>query len=126
MLVQAVNDVGWYGFSYLLTQCAFQLFCGKLYTFYNVKWVFLIANGIFEVGSAICGGAPNSAAFIIGRAISGLGAAGIFSGAIIILASSVPLAKRPIYTGGIGGMYGLASVAGPLMGGGKYQPACRC
>lgn len=41
----------------------------------------------------------------------------IFSGALVILASSVPLRKRPMYTGLIGGMFGIASVAGPLMGG---------
>jgi MFS family permease len=54
---------------------------------------------------------------IIGRAVAGVGAAGIFSGALTILAHSVPLAKRPIYTGAIGSMYGLASISGPLIGG---------
>ena len=41
----------------------------------------------------------------------------MFSGALVIVAYSVPLVQRPIYTGIIGAMYGLASVAGPLMGG---------
>jgi len=72
---------------------------------------------IFEIGSAICGAAPNSPAFIIGRAIAGLGASGIFSGAILIIANTIPLRKRPIYTGLVGAMYGIASVAGPLLGG---------
>lgn len=70
---------------------------------------------IFEGGSALCGGAPNSTALICGRALAGLGAAGVFSGAILIVANTVPLAKRPSYMGLIGGMYGIASVAGPLM-----------
>jgi MFS family permease len=74
---------------------------------------------IFEVGSAVCGAAPNSVALIIGRAIAGVGSAGIFSGAILIVANTVPLEKRPVYTGLIGGMYGIASVVGPLMGGGE-------
>ena len=64
----------------------------------------------------MCGVSPNSTALILGRAIAGLGSAGIFSGALIIIAYTVPLEKRPIYTGIIGGMYGVASVAGPLMG----------
>jgi hypothetical protein len=72
---------------------------------------------IFEVGSLICGVAPNSTTLIVGRAIAGLGGAGIFSGAILIVANTVPLIKRPTYMGLIGGMYGIASVAGPLMGG---------
>jgi MFS family permease len=61
--------------------------------------------------------APNSVALILGRAIAGVGSAGIFSGALIIIAYSVPLVKRPMYSGFIGAMYGIASVAGPLLGG---------
>ena len=113
----AIEDIGWYGSSYLLTTCAFQLLWGKFYTFFSIKWTFLTAIGIFELGSLVCGVAPNSTALILGRAIAGLGSAGIFSGALIIIAYSVPLDRRPIYTGLIGGMYGIASVAGPLMGG---------
>ncbi|KAE9965227.1 hypothetical protein BLS_007763 [Venturia inaequalis] len=113
----SLDDVGWYASAYLLTTCTFQLFFGKLYTFYSIKWVYLTAIFIFEVGSLICGAAPNSTALIVGRAIAGLGSAGIFSGAILIVANSVPLPQRPTYTGVTGAMYGVASVAGPLMGG---------
>ncbi|KAF2112411.1 MFS transporter [Lophiotrema nucula] len=114
---KALNDVGWYGSSYLLTTCATQLIYGKFYTFYSIKWIYISALFIFELGSLICGVAPNSTALIIGRAIAGVGAAGIFSGAILIVANTVPLRQRPTYMGLIGGMYGVASVAGPLMGG---------
>ena len=99
----------------MLTTCATQLLYGKFYTFYSIKWVYIIALFIFEVGSLICGVAPNSTALIIGRAVAGVGAAGIFSGAILIITSTVPLRQRPAYMGLIGGMYGLASVAGPLV-----------
>ncbi|PGH14853.1 hypothetical protein AJ80_05779 [Polytolypa hystricis UAMH7299] len=114
---KALNDVGWYGSSYLLATCAFVLLFGKLYTFFPVKWVFLIAIAVFEIGSAVCGAAPNSEALIVGRAVAGMGGAGIFSGALVIIAYSIPLARRPIYNGLFGSMYGIASVAGPLMGG---------
>ena len=90
---------------------------GKFYTFYSIKWVFLFACVLFEVGSLVCAVAPDSTTLIVGRAIAGIGAAGIFTGAYVIIACSVPLAKRPAYTGMLGAMYGIASVAGPLMGG---------
>ncbi|KAL2017192.1 hypothetical protein VTK56DRAFT_2512 [Thermocarpiscus australiensis] len=114
---QSLPDVGWYGSAYLLTTAALQLLFGRFYTFFSIKWVYLIAIFIFEVGSLICGVANNSVTLIVGRAVAGVGAAGIFSGALTILAYSVPLSKRPIYTGAIGSMYGLASISGPLMGG---------
>ena len=103
--------------AYLLTTASLQLLFGKFYTYFSIKWVYLIAIALFELGSLVCGVAPNSTALILGRAIAGLGSAGIFSGALIILAYSVPLEARPMYTGFIGSMYGIASVAGPLLGG---------
>lgn len=89
----------------------------RLYTFYSIKTVYLVSIIIFEVGSAICGAAPTSDALIVGRAIAGVGSAGIFAGALVIIAYTVPLIKRPIYTGLVGAMYGIASIAGPLLGG---------
>lgn len=113
----SITDIGWYGSAYLLTATAFQPTYGKIYTIFSIKWVFLGAIGVFEVGSLICGVAPSSAVLIVGRAIAGLGVGGIFSGGIVILAYTLPLAKRPAAFGLIGGMWGLASVAGPLLGG---------
>jgi MFS family permease len=110
----ALNDVGWYGAAYLLTTCSVQLIFGKLYTFYSLKWTYLTALFIFELGSFVCGITPNSIGLILGRAVAGLGAAGIFSGAMLIVGRTVPLRQRPTYMGLIGGMYGIASVAGPL------------
>ena len=72
---------------------------------------------IFEIGSLICGISPNSTALIVGRAIAGLGSAGIFSGSFIIIACSVPVERRAKYGAFLGSMYGIASVCGPLMGG---------
>ena len=112
-----LNDVGWYGSAYLLTTCAFQLMFGKFYTYFSIKWTYLVAIAIFEIGSAVCGAAPSSTALIIGRAVAGIGSSGIFNGAMVIIAHTVPMEKRPVYMGFIGGMYGIASVAGPLMGG---------
>lgn len=113
----SVADVGWYGSAYLLTVTALNLFVGKLYTFFSVKWMYLGCIVFFEVGSVICAAAPNSLVLIIGRAVAGVGGAGLFVGALVILAYTVPLERRPMFAGCIGSMYGISSVAGPLLGG---------
>ncbi|KAJ6008616.1 hypothetical protein N7499_001333 [Penicillium canescens] len=113
----SLGDVGWYGSSYLLTTCAVTLTFGKLYTFYSIKWIYLTALIVFEIGSLVCATTPTSVGLICGRAVAGLGAAGLFSGSILIISKTVPLVKRPMYTSLIGSMAGIANVAGPLMGG---------
>ncbi|KAB8075726.1 major facilitator superfamily domain-containing protein [Aspergillus leporis] len=113
----ALGDVGWYASAYLLTNCAFQLIWGKLFTFYVVKWVYLIALFIFELGSLICAVAPNSTALIVGRAIAGVGGGGVGNGSFLLLAYCVPPHQRPTLIGMMGAMYGFAAIAGPLMGG---------
>ena len=112
-----LNDVGWYGSAYLLMTCSFQLLFGKLYTHLSNKSAFLLAIILFEIGSLICGVAPTSTTLIVGQAVAGLGAAGIFSGSLTIIAHSVSLEKRPIYSCIVTGVYGIALVAGPLIGG---------
>ncbi|TID14749.1 putative HC-toxin efflux carrier TOXA [Venturia nashicola] len=113
----AMDDVGWYGSVYMFTLCAFQLLYGKLYTYFCLKTTYLFAIGLFEIGSLICGAAPNSSTLIFGRAIAGLGCSGIFSGSLIILVHSVPLRLVPIFTGLVAANFGIAAVVGPLMGG---------
>lgn len=113
----ALDDVAWYTTAYLLTTSTFQIAYGKLYTVMSIKYVFLVALAIFEIGSIICAAAPSSAALIVGRAIAGLGAAGMFPGGTLILVHSAPMERRPGLLGIMTGMFGVASLCGPFIGG---------
>ncbi|KAF3928669.1 hypothetical protein AA313_de0210117 [Arthrobotrys entomopaga] len=119
----SLGDVGWYGSAYLITGCGLLPLSGKIYTFYPVKWVFLTQIFIFEIGSALCGWAPTSTAFIVGRAIAGAGSSGLFTGAIVLLTDAVPLHKRSTFMGAFGGVFGVSGVVGPIMGGAFAQHA---
>lgn len=142
-----IADLGWWSNAYLLTLSSFQLFYGKLYSLFSIKIVYLVAIGLFEIGSLICTTAPTSTALVIGRAVAGLGAAGIFvssypsrillpkfckarqgalivrlifasqSGGILITTKMIPLAKRAAYLGVMSGVFGIAAIIGPFIGG---------
>lgn len=90
---------------------------GKVYKFYPAKPLFLAGCALFEVGSAVCGSAPNSNVFIAGRAIAGLGSSGMLTGLMVIMFHTIPLQQRPMYQGVFGAVFAVASVVGPLVGG---------
>ncbi|KAF1363464.1 MFS general substrate transporter [Lizonia empirigonia] len=112
-----ISDIGWYGSAYMLTAACFNPILGRIYQLYSTKWCFLASILIFEVGSAVCGAAPSSVAFIVGRAVAGLGSAGIFQGGMMVIVGSVPLVKRPMYTAVFGMAFGVSSVLGLIVGG---------
>ncbi|KAI1370090.1 major facilitator superfamily domain-containing protein [Hypoxylon crocopeplum] len=114
---QSLADVGWYASAYQFGSAAPQPLTGKIFTYFNAKWSFLVFFGIFEIGSVLCGAAVSSTMLIIGRAIAGFGAAGIINGALTIVSSSAPLEKRPSLIGMTMGFNQLGLVAGPLIGG---------
>lgn len=100
-----------------MTFGAAQTSAGKIFKYYDLKWSFLVSMLIFEVGSLVCGVAPNSKTLVVGRAIAGLGAAGLSVGGTSIVSFTVPPAKRPMMMGVIAMTYAIAAVLGPLLGG---------
>lgn len=81
------------------------------------QWSFMTFFLIFEIGSVISGAATSSPMLIVGRAIAGVGAAGLMSGTLSIVAAVVPLRTRPTYIGALTSLFGVAMIAGPLVGG---------
>ncbi|KAI9337366.1 major facilitator superfamily domain-containing protein [Zopfochytrium polystomum] len=110
--------VSWIGTAYLMTATSFSLLYGRLSEIFGRKWVFIFAICIFELGSTLCGAATSMEMLIVGRAVAGVGGGGIFSSVLIIITDIVSIADRGKYQGMIGGVFGLSSVIGPLIGGG--------
>lgn len=100
-----------------------QPLAGKIYKEFSYKWTFLCFFGVFELGSLLCAAATSSNMFIIGRAVAGLGGAGLLNGALSIIAASVPLEKRPLYMGFMMAFSQLGILFGPLIGGALTQYA---
>ncbi|KAK0609497.1 major facilitator superfamily-domain-containing protein [Immersiella caudata] len=109
--------VSWYSAAFFLTNGGFQSSWGKAYRYFPLKLTFLATVLVFELGSLVCAVAPSSIVFIIGRALNGLGAAGIGTEAYTIIAFITPPNKRAMYTGFVGMSFGVACVIGPIVGG---------
>ncbi|EJT71504.1 hypothetical protein GGTG_10761 [Gaeumannomyces tritici R3-111a-1] len=114
---RSFEDIGWYAAAFFITLAAFQSLWGRAYKHFDLKLVFLTTVLLFELGSLICGVAPTSLTLIVGRAVAGLGGAGVTGGIYTIVAFIVPPAKVPTYIGFVGAVFSVASVAGPLLGG---------
>ncbi|KAI9353438.1 major facilitator superfamily domain-containing protein [Obelidium mucronatum] len=113
----ALDQINWIGTAYFLTATAFIPVYGQLADVFGRKLTFLVGITIFEIGSLLCGAATSMNMLIAARAIAGMGGSGIFSLAMIIIGDLTTARDRGKYLGLIGSTYGLASIAGPLIGG---------
>lgn len=113
----ALDQLTWVVTAYFLTQAGLMLFFGQVLTIAKAKWVYLSCIVLFEIGSLICGVAPQMNVLIFGRAFQGVGASGIYISIITVLSQITKLENRPILFGTFGAVFAIASVAGPLLGG---------
>ncbi|KAG8851908.1 hypothetical protein FRB91_007201 [Serendipita sp. 411] len=113
----ALEQLTWVVSTYFLTQAGLMLWFGQLLTIVSSKSVFLACIVIFEIGSLICALAPNINVLIFGRAIQGVGGSGGYVSILTIIAQMARLELRPILLASFGGVFGIASVFGPLLGG---------
>lgn len=116
-------DIGWYGSAYLLTCAALQPLTGKFYTYFLLKHAFFSFLGLFELGSVIAGAATSSKMLVIGRAVSGLGGAGLMNGCLTIVGVATSEKQRPMLMGIIMAFFGTGQLIGPLIGGALTEHA---
>ncbi|KAK0660106.1 major facilitator superfamily domain-containing protein [Cercophora samala] len=118
-----VNNFGdalklpWLSVGFLLGGAAVVLPFGRLYGLFDAKWLYILSSILFNVGSALCGAAPNMDALIIGRVLAGMGGNGMYLGVMTLLSVNTSDRERPGYLSFVGLVWGIGTVLGPVVGG---------
>ncbi|MFJ9565222.1 MFS transporter [Streptomyces fuscichromogenes] len=115
--LHGVEHMAWVTTAYILTATIAMPVYGRLGDLTGRKPLFLGGIGAFFVGSLIAGAAQGMTALIKGRSIQGLGGGGLMITSQAIIADLVPPRQRARYMAPLGAVFGLSSVAGPLLGG---------
>lgn len=115
--LQGVQHMAWVTTAYILAATIAMPVYGRIGDLIGRKTLFLSGIGIFLVGSTIAGLSQDMNTLIIGRGIQGLGGGGLMITSQAIIADLVPARQRAKYMAPIGAVFGLSSVAGPLLGG---------
>jgi EmrB/QacA subfamily drug resistance transporter len=115
--LNGLSKYSWVATSYLLTSAVATPLYGKISDMFGRKKVFQSAIIIFLVGSALCGLSQTMNQLIFFRGLQGIGAGGLMTLALAIVADVVPPRQRGKYQGYFGAVFAVSSVAGPLLGG---------
>ncbi|MGK5632427.1 MDR family MFS transporter, partial [Streptomyces sp. URMC 123] len=115
--LRGLDRMSWAVTAYLLATTVAMPLHGKLGDLLGRKSVFQVALAVFVLGSALAGWARTMDQLIACRALQGVGAGGVLIGVQAIVADIVPPRQRGRWMGLIGAAFGLASLAGPLLGG---------
>lgn len=112
-----LEHYSWVVTAYLLTSTAATPLYGKISDIYGRRHVFQFAILAFLVGSLLSGAAQSMGQLIAFRAVQGIGAGGLMAMTFAIIGDIIPPRERGRYQGYFGAVWGLSSVAGPLLGG---------
>src|SRR3954470_12734712 len=112
-----LEHLSWVVTGYLLAQTIVTPVYGKLGDLYGRKIVLQSAIILFLIGSALCGLSQNMTQLIMFRAVQGLGGGGLVVSTQAVVGDIVPPRERGRYQGIFGAVFGLSSIAGPLLGG---------
>lgn len=112
-----VDLVPWLSVSFALASAASTLPWSKSYATFSAKKLFIGGTVLFMGASALCGGAPTINAFIVGRALAGIGGTGMYMGLLTILSVNTTDIERPRYLSLTGFWWGIGTVLGPVIGG---------
>jgi EmrB/QacA subfamily drug resistance transporter len=115
--LDGVNHMLWVTTAYLVAATIMMPIYGKLGDMLGRKSIFIGALALFLLGSVVGGLAPDMTWLIIGRAVQGLGGGGLMILSQAIIADVVPVRERSKYMGVMGAVFGISSIAGPLLGG---------
>src|SRR6478735_2582798 len=115
--LHGLSAQAWATTAYLITSTITTPLYGKLSDIYGRRPLFITAISIFIAGSVASGMAQSMTELAAFRAIQGLGAGGLFSLALAILADIVPPRERSRYQGYFLAVFGTSSVLGPIVGG---------
>lgn len=88
---------------------------GKIYGLFNAKYLYISSLVMFNIGSAVCGAAPNMNALIVGRVLAGIGGTGLYVGCQVLLSVNTTERERPQYLSFVGFFWGLGTVLGPVV-----------
>ncbi|KAJ2766269.1 hypothetical protein IWQ56_003784, partial [Coemansia nantahalensis] len=119
--LDALDTAEWIITSYLITVTAFQPLYGSISDVLGRVEAIVVAIVVFLVGSIVCAVAQTMPALIAGRAVQGIGGAGLISMALIVIADIMSERQRGKYVGIFTGTYGIASAIAPLIGGAIVQ-----